>query len=129
MSGFRTMHLPDKYDDIAPDSSEIRLLPSMDRGGVCHCTLPAGRTSLAVEHKTVEEIWYFLDGQGELWRKQDDHEETVGVIPGLSITIPTGTRFQFRNTGSGPLRFICVTMPPWPGEEEAIKVQGRWKAG
>jgi len=121
------MRVPEKYDDIAPDNSEIRLLPSMNRGGICHCTLPAGKTSLATKHKTVEEIWYFLEGQGELWRKQDSNEETTKVNPGLSITIPTGTQFQFRSTSNDALCFICVTMPPWPGPEEAVKVQGTWE--
>ena len=129
MSGFETMQLPEEYDDIAPDGSEIRLLSGTERGSICHCTLPAGKTSLAVEHRTVEEIWYFLDGQGEAWRRQDDHDETVPVRPGMSVTIPTGTQFQFRNAGSGPLRFLCVTMPPWPGKEEAIRIRGKWEAG
>jgi mannose-6-phosphate isomerase-like protein (cupin superfamily) len=65
---FSTKQLPEKVDQIAPDGSEIRLLMSLGGGGLCHCTLPAGKTSSAVKHKTVEEIWYFLAGQGELWR-------------------------------------------------------------
>jgi len=98
------------------------LLPRMKSGGLRHCTLPAGKTSLAVKHKTVEEIWYFLEGKGEVWRKHGDHEEVATVEPGISLTIPLGTHFQFRNTGSGPLCFIIVTMPPWPGPEEAARV-------
>ena len=25
-----------------------------------------------------------------------------------------------------PLRILIVTMPPWPGEDEAYRVAGRW---
>jgi mannose-6-phosphate isomerase-like protein (cupin superfamily) len=42
----------------------------------------------------------------------------VDFYPGISLTIPTGTGFQFRNIGETPLKFIIAAMPPWPGEEE-----------
>lgn len=118
--------LPKEFDYLAPDSSEIRLLTSEKRGGLCHCTLPVGKTSCAVKHKTVDEIWYFLSGTGEVWRKYEGKEETDEIQPGTSINIPAGTCFQFRNIGAEPLKFICITMPPWPGLEEAEQVQGKW---
>lgn len=118
--------LPDKYNYLAPDQSEIRLLLSTKRGGLAHCTLPIGRTSIAHTHKTVEEIWYFIQGQGEVWLKQNDKEEIVDVKSGICLTIPLGTHFQFRNTGNDPLTFIISTMPPWPGEDEAVPVKGYW---
>ncbi len=124
---FETMQLPVRYDYLAPDKSEIRKFPDMNRGGLCHCVLPPGGVSLAVSHKTVEEIWYFIQGQGQVWRKQGKREETVEVRPSTCITIPTGTHFQFRNTGEEPLCFIIATMPPWPGKQEAIRVQDHWK--
>ena len=127
MRMFETRHLPERYDDIAPDGSEIRLLAGMTSGGMCHCTLPVGRTSRPVYHRTVEEIWYFMGGQGQVWRKQDKQEQVLDVQPGMCVTIPTGTHFQFRNIGQAPLEFIIVTMPPWPGEGEAAKLdEGHW---
>lgn len=121
-----TQNLSENYDYLAPDQSEIRLLPDVNGGGLAHCTLPAGGVSLAVVHKTVEEIWYFLSGQGQVWRKQDTQEEVVDVSTGVCLTIPVGTRFQFRNTGSEPLCFLIATMPPWPGPDEATRVQDYW---
>lgn len=112
---------------IAPDGSEIRLLLTMKGGSMVHCTLPPHKISLAVRHKTVEEVWYFIEGRGEVWRKQGDQEEVIEVKNGVCITIPSGTHFQFRTTGNAPLRFVITTMPPWPGEHEAVRVQNYWK--
>jgi len=125
---FETMRLPLKLDYKAPDGSQIRLLPDVSGGGLSHCTLAPKAISEAVCHKTVEEIWYFIDGRGEVWRKLGDQEETVEATGGTSLTIPVGTHFQFRNTENIPLRFIIATMPPWPGPDEAVRVEDHWHA-
>jgi mannose-6-phosphate isomerase-like protein (cupin superfamily) len=111
---------------LAPDGSEIRLLSTAKGGGLCHCTLPTGKTSSPVAHRHVEEIWYVVEGQGEVWRRATGAEDTVRVDPGTSLTIPPETAFQFRNIGAGPLRILIVTMPPWPGPQEALPVVGVW---
>ncbi len=117
----------DDYDALAPDGSEIRLLHQLEGASVVHCTLPVGVVSIPVTHRTVEEIWYFLGGQGQVWRAQDDREQVLDARPGVSLTIPLGTHFQFRNTGDVPLEFVIATTPPWPGEDEAIVLEaGRW---
>ena len=118
--------LPEMYDNLAPDGSEIRSLLRVAGGGLAHCALPAGKTSYPVAHKTVEEIWYFLSGRGEVWRKNEEGEQVTEVFPGICLTIPLGTGFQFRNTGEEPLRFIIATVPPWPGPQEAVAVPGKW---
>jgi mannose-6-phosphate isomerase-like protein (cupin superfamily) len=81
-----------------------------------------------VTHKTIEEIWYFLAGRGDMWRKQGLREEIVSVDAGTCLTIPVGTHFQFRSFGYEALSAIGVTMPPWPGDGEAIVVQGKWES-
>lgn len=75
----------------------------------------------------MEEIWFFVSGRGEMWRKHGDRSDTVDVYPGVSISIPVGTHFQFRSFGYEPLAAIGVTMRPWPGEEEAVVVAGAWE--
>ena len=92
-----------------------------------HFELAPNRTSKAVTHRTVEEIWYFVSGRGQVWRKQNEHATVVDVYPGLSLTIPLGTQFQFRSLGNEPLAAIGVTMPPWPGDSEAKLVKGEWE--
>jgi mannose-6-phosphate isomerase-like protein (cupin superfamily) len=54
-------------------------------------------------------------------------ERIVKVNEGTCLTIPAGTKFQFRNEGHDDLRFIGVTLPPWPGPQEAYGVEGKWK--
>jgi mannose-6-phosphate isomerase-like protein (cupin superfamily) len=113
---------------IAPDGSEVRLLCATARGSVAHFRLPAGAVSKAVAHRTVEEIWYVIAGSGRLWRRLNHRDEVTPLAPGASATIPTGAHFQFRNDGASSLDILAVTLPPWPGEDEAYAVAGIWPA-
>jgi mannose-6-phosphate isomerase-like protein (cupin superfamily) len=124
--GFRTKILPPSADHIAPDGSEVRILHGLKHGGMAHFELAPGQTSTATKHRTVEEIWFFLSGQGEMWRRDANSETIVEVFPNVSLTIPLGTQFQFRSLSDEPLRAIGQTMPPWPGDGEAIEVEGPW---
>ncbi|HEU0217778.1 MAG TPA: cupin domain-containing protein [Stellaceae bacterium] len=112
----------------APDGSAVRVLCATARGGTATFTLEAGAVAKAVVHRTVEEIWYVAAGQGRLWRRAGEAEQIADLAPGRSLTIPVGTRFQFCNDGAGPLQIVAVTMPPWPGEGEAMLVDGIWPA-
>ncbi len=122
-----TRKLPRQYTVLAPDGSEIRELVAVEGGSMVHCTLPPGAISMAVKHLTVEEVWYVTQGRGQVWRKNEGTASVVDVEPGLSLSIETGTHFQFRNTGDNDLCLIIVTIPPWPGEQEAVRVEDFWK--
>ena len=126
MPDFATKLLPETRDAVAPDGSDVRILLGLQGGGMAHFELGPGQTSKAVTHRTVEEIWYFVAGRGQMWRRQGERQETVEVYPGVCLTIPLGTHFQFRSAGEEPLAAIGVTMPPWPGEGEAVVVTGEW---
>jgi mannose-6-phosphate isomerase-like protein (cupin superfamily) len=126
---FDTMQLPGAPDAVAPDGSDVRVLLRLGRGSMAHFELGAGQVSRAVAHRTVDEIWYVLDGRGQMWRRRARREETVGLRPGTCVSIPAGTHFQFRADSSGPLAAVGVTMPPWPGDEEAYEVHGAWPPG
>jgi mannose-6-phosphate isomerase-like protein (cupin superfamily) len=124
-----TRHVDAAPEVTAPDGSLVRILAGCSRGSMARFTLPAGAVSVAVAHRTVEELWVFTAGQGRMWRRgPEGTEEIVAVGPGLSLSIPAGTRFQFRADGAAPLVAIAVTMPPWPGEHEAYAVDGCWPA-
>lgn len=44
----------------------------------------------------------------------------------VRVLLALGTHFQFRSFGDAPLAAIGVTMPPWPGDGEAVIVSGEW---
>jgi mannose-6-phosphate isomerase-like protein (cupin superfamily) len=123
---FATKLLPARPDVQAPDGSDVRILLQLQGGSMAHFELAAGMASTAVAHRTVEEIWFVLSGVGEMWRSLDGHEEVTPLAEGVCITLPRGTRFQFRSLGPGPLSAVAITMPPWPGPEEAYPVDGPW---
>lgn len=125
---FDTMRLPAAPDVVAPDGSDVRVLLHLAGGSMAHFDLAAGRTSQAVTHESVAEIWYILQGSGQMWRRQDGREEVADLGPGTCLSIPAGTQFQFRSTGRTSLAAVAVTMPPWPGEDEARQVPGAWPA-
>jgi mannose-6-phosphate isomerase-like protein (cupin superfamily) len=125
---FQTRLLPDEPDVAAPDGSAVRILLQLGGGSMAHFELAAGQVSRAVAHRSVAEIWYVLHGGGQLWRREAQREETVSLSPGTCASIPAGTLFQFRADDSGPLAVLGVTMPPWPGPDEAYEVPGRWTA-
>jgi mannose-6-phosphate isomerase-like protein (cupin superfamily) len=125
---FDTMHLPEAPDATAPDGSDVRVLLQLGRGSMAHFELAPGRVSRAVAHHAVEELWYVVGGQGQMWRRQGEREQTVPLRPGTCLSIPPGTHFQFRASAHGPLAAVGVAMPPWPGAGEAYEVPGQWPA-
>ena len=123
---FETKRISSAPDAIAPDGSEVRVLCHISRGGLAVFSLPPQAVAKPVAHRTVEEVWYILSGLGRMWRKLGEYEELVELSPGISLTIPTGTHFQFRCDGDEWLEMVGATMPPWPGESEAYSVEGTW---
>lgn len=87
---------------------------------------PAGSVGQAVVHRQVEEIWYILSGEGEMWQRQQGADEVIDLIAEVSVVIPAGCEFQVRASAAAPLVIISATMPPWPGDSEAIEVSGPW---
>ena len=121
---------------MAPDGSEVRLLLTKEhaatRCSVVEVSIGPGAVSRAVRHQTVEEAWYVIEGEGEVWRcppgETIEIALPVDVAAGDALSIPTGWAFQFRAREEVGLRFICVTMPPWPGMGEAVEIEkgGLW---
>ena len=123
---YETKTLGAAIDATAPDGTAVRLLLSLPGGSMAHFELPAGGVSHAVMHRTVEEIWFVLSGRGAIWRRQEGIERIDPLSPGTSLTIPLGTAFQFRAEPGSALAFVAITMPPWPGMDEAMPAQGPW---
>jgi mannose-6-phosphate isomerase-like protein (cupin superfamily) len=126
---FETVRLPDGPDCVAPDGSEIRLLAGSRAGSTCHARLAPGQTARPVRHRSVDEYWFCLAGRGQLWRSHGDREEITELRFGVSIDLPRGTSFQWRNSGAAPLDVLITTIPPWPGDHEADIASGIWEFG
>jgi mannose-6-phosphate isomerase-like protein (cupin superfamily) len=127
-SDLHEIPVPPEPDYVAPDGSAVRLLCEVDAAGMAHFELPSGSTTQEVVHKTVDEVWFVLSGHGWMWRRRDRDgvERETELLPGLSLNLPVGTRFQFKADGSESLAVIGVTVPRWPGPDEAVEVEGIW---
>jgi mannose-6-phosphate isomerase-like protein (cupin superfamily) len=128
---FETQSLQDASGVIAPDGSAVQPLCRItDAGSFAHFQLEPGEVAKAVSHATVQEIWYVVAGAGQMWRRQNGHEDTVTLQTGVCLTIPLGTVFQFRAAeGDHPLEIVAATMPPWPvgSNDEARPESGPWR--
>lgn len=123
----KAITIPKDFDHIAPDGAEVRELLDNHLGGIAHCVLKKQYTSNPTKHKSVSEFWHVLSGSGEIWRKTGGEESITPLEPGITIDIPVGTAFQYRSNEE-ELIFLCVTMPPWPGSDEACDVEhGAWE--
>lgn len=119
--------LGSKPDAKSPAGADIRFIMDGSTGNMIHSTVPPGQINRATIHETVSEFWHVLEGTGEIWRKDATQERVTSLVAGVSIDIPVGTAFQYRNIGAVPLKFICITMPPWPGDAEASHLPGAWQ--
>jgi mannose-6-phosphate isomerase-like protein (cupin superfamily) len=113
-------------DLVATDSSELTVLARTGRASMAHAMLPVGATSIAVVHRTVDEIWFIVAGTAQVWRCNAGEESVETVASGASFAIPCGTKFQYRTVGDEPFRFVMATIPAWPGDGEAVQVEGVW---
>jgi mannose-6-phosphate isomerase-like protein (cupin superfamily) len=118
--------LPPASEAKSPAGADIRFLMDGATGTMIHSTVPPGQINRATVHATVNEFWFVLEGAGEIWRRDETEERVTSLVPGMSIDLPVGTAFQYRNVGDTPLKFICISMPPWPGDHEASLVTGAW---
>ena len=123
----KTTILPANPDDKSPAGADIRYLMDGATGNMIHSTVPPQQINRATVHATVSEFWYILEGHGVIWRNDGINSGVTDLVPGTSIDIPVGTAFQYRNVSDVDLKFICISMPRWPGDSEATFVEGKWQ--
>jgi mannose-6-phosphate isomerase-like protein (cupin superfamily) len=123
----KTTMIPERPDAKSPAGADIRFLMDGDKGNMIHSTVPAHQVNKATVHATVSEFWFVLEGHGEVWRDNGVESGITTLDPGTSVDIPVGTAFQYRNVSDEDLKFICIAMPPWPGDSEATFVEGVWE--
>jgi mannose-6-phosphate isomerase-like protein (cupin superfamily) len=123
----KTVMLPEQPEAKSPAGADIRYLMDGKTGHMIHSTVPPYQINRATVHTTVSEFWYILEGHGEIWRDDGTQSGVTTLVPGIAIDIPVGTAFQYRNVSDKDLKFICVTMPRWPGDFEATIIEGEWQ--
>jgi mannose-6-phosphate isomerase-like protein (cupin superfamily) len=100
------------------DGSTIRELlglptSSARNQSLAEATLPPGGATERHYHLESEEIYYLVEGTGEM--ELDD--ERCPVAPGDAVLIPPGAWHQIRAAAGGPLRFLCCCAPPYRHED------------
>lgn len=68
------------------------------------CRVPVGKTHSAHSHETMEEIFYFTSGEGQV--KIDDEIENVSA--GDRIIVPAKAVHQVKNTSNVELKYIAL---------------------
>ena len=78
---------------------------------LAEATLPSGGRTRAHYHRDAEEIYFILEGRGEMTLG----DETRAVGPGDAVLIPAGAWHVI--TALEPLRFLCCCAPPYRHED------------
>lgn len=83
---------------------------------IAHAIVPAGEESLPHILEKSTELYYLLQGSGEM--HIDDEE--APVREGQIVLIPPGARQYIRNTGPGNLVFLAIVAPKWQADDERL---------
>ena len=110
--------LADAESFVTADGSTIRELFGLPTGGVEHqslaeATLAPGQATQRHYHRASEEIYFVLDGEGEM--ELDGERRPVGA--GDAVAIPAGAWHELRAEGDRPLRILCSCAPPYRRED------------
>jgi mannose-6-phosphate isomerase-like protein (cupin superfamily) len=93
------------------DGSTIRELHHTEEQSLAEATLEPGQETERHYHARTEEIYFLLDGRGDM----EVDGETRSVTPGDAVLIPAGAWHQIR--AETPLRFLCCCVPPYRDED------------
>ena len=89
------------------DGSTIQELHHTALQSLAQATLDSGQTTQRHYHRRSEEIYFVLEGEGEM--ELAGERRTLG--PGAAVLIPPGTWHEIRARQT--LRFLCCCAPPY----------------
>jgi mannose-6-phosphate isomerase-like protein (cupin superfamily) len=100
------------------DGSTIRELLGLPTAPVrnqslAEATLEPGQATERHHHREAEEIYFVVEGAGELEIDGDRRRLAVGD----AALIPPGARHQIRAEAGGRLRFLCCCAPAYRHED------------
>jgi mannose-6-phosphate isomerase-like protein (cupin superfamily) len=93
------------------DGSTIRELHHTDEQSLAEATLEPGQATDRHYHSRTEEIYFLLEGEGEM-EVDGEHRR---VVPGDAVLIPAGAWHQIR--AETVLRFLCCCAPPYSHDD------------
>jgi mannose-6-phosphate isomerase-like protein (cupin superfamily) len=93
------------------DGSTIRELHHTDEQSLAEATLDPRQATERHYHVRTEEIYFLLEGDGEMEVDGDRRR----VVPGDAVLIPAGARHQIR--AETTLRFLCCCAPPYSHDD------------
>jgi mannose-6-phosphate isomerase-like protein (cupin superfamily) len=110
--------LEDAEPFVTADGSTIRELCGIPTGGtslqsLAEAMLAPGQATQRHYHAVAEEVYFVLEGEGEM----EIDGDRARVRAGDAVPIAPGTRHQITNAGAGPLRFLCACAPPYRHED------------
>jgi mannose-6-phosphate isomerase-like protein (cupin superfamily) len=109
------------YFDAVDETVLSELLHPKNEGvkldfSIAHAVLKPGKSSLPHVLKESVEVYYILEGIGEM--HIDLEMETVES--GQAVYIPTKKSQWIKNIGSGDLKLLCIVSPPWKEDDEEL---------
>jgi mannose-6-phosphate isomerase-like protein (cupin superfamily) len=93
------------------DGSEIREFHHTPAQSLAEASLASGQSTQRHYHAASEEIYFVLEGEGDL----DVDGELRRLRPGDAALIPPGAWHEI--TAASPLRFLCCCVPPYRDED------------
>ena len=97
------------------DGSTIQELHHTALQSLAQATLDPGQTTQRHYHRRSEEIYFVLEGEGEM--ELEGERRTVAL--GDAVLIPPGAWHEIRATER--LRFLCCCAPPYSHEDTYLE--------
>jgi len=115
------VRLEQRQPFITADGSSIRELVGLPSGNasqqsVAEATVPPGGETVEHYHRTTEEVYLFVRGEGRM-RLGDEEAE---VRAGDTVVIPPGAKHKLWNGGPEPLVVLCCCAPPYRDEDTVL---------
>lgn len=97
---------PTHINDLVMDRSEATA------SEVFFTVVEPGKASPMHKHDDTEQIYYGVDGEGEISIETDEGLLTVNIKPGDLVRMPVGTMHRARCIGDQNLRYLVVDCFP-----------------
>jgi mannose-6-phosphate isomerase-like protein (cupin superfamily) len=96
-------------EKLARENQDFRReVATAEHSQVVLMTIPPGEEIGEEVHQGIDQLLVFVEGEAEAIVAG----ESSAVGAGKAVLVPGGTRHNFRNTGTSPLRLWTVYAPP-----------------